>query len=226
MFVGFLIQVMYFGTCWTAFRLGGSAGTVALITCLQPLLVALIAPGLAKEHVSALRWAGLLLGLLGTSMVIVGNSGIQAVGVEVIFFSVIGLFSISLATVWEKRFGMSHHPLTTNTVQYCVGFLCTLPIAFFFEDMHIEVTASFVFALLYLVIGNSILAITLLLYMIRQGEATRVSSLFFLVPPVTAVIAWFVLGERMMPLAWLGLGVAALGVWMVSRQQPVKAIAE
>ncbi len=215
--VGFLIQVVYFGTCWTAFRLGGSAGTVALITSLQPILVALIIPMLSKETVSVLRWAGLILGLTGTILVITGNSGIQQVSLAIVLFSAAGLLAITIATVWEKRFGVAHHPLTSNTVQYVVGFTCTLPLAFMFENMQITVTVPFLFALAYLVIGNSILAISLLLLMIRRGEATRVSALFFLVPPLSAVIAWWILDERMTSLAWLGMAIAAIGVWMARR---------
>ena len=217
-FVGFLIQVVYFGTAWAAFEMGAAASTVALITCLQPLLVALVMPRISNESVSMLGWGGLLLGLLGTTLVILANSGIQVVGVEIILLCVVSLLAITTATIWEKRFGKSHHPLTTNTVQYAVGFACTLPIAFFFEDMQVQITVPFLFAFGYLVIGNSILAISLLLFMIQKGQATRVAALFFLVPPVTAVIAWLVLGERMMPLAWVGMLIAAIGVWMVSRQ--------
>ena len=215
--VGFLIQVVYFGACWTAFRLGGSAGTVALITSLQPILVALIIPALSKETVSGLRWAGLLLGLSGTTLVITGNSGIQEVSLAIVLFSIAGLLAITIATVWEKRFGAAHHPLTSNTVQYVVGFTCTLPLAYLFEDMQITVTGPFLFALAYLVIGNSILAISLLLLMIRRGEATRVSALFFLVPPLSALIAWWILDESMTPLAWFGMVVAAIGVWIARR---------
>ena len=215
--VGFLIQVVYFGACWTAFRLGGSAGTVALITSLQPILVALTIPALSKETVSGLRWAGLLLGLSGTTLVITGNSGIQEVSLAIVLFSIAGLLAITIATVWEKRFGTAHHPLTSNTVQYVVGFTCTLPLAYLFEDMQITVTGPFLFALAYLVIGNSILAISLLLLMIRRGEATRVSALFFLVPPLSALIAWWILDESMTPLAWFGMVVAAIGVWIARR---------
>lgn len=217
--VGFLIQVVYFGASWSAFALGGSAGTVALVTSLQPILVALVMPQLSSERVSRARWIGLALGLLGTTLVIVGNGRLQPVGVTVLLFASVALLAISLATIWEKRFGVSHHPLTANTVQYVVGFLCTLPLAWGLEEMRVEVTGSFLFALAYLVIGNSILAISLLLMMIREGEATRVSALFFLVPPVAAVIAWLVLGERMTPLAWLGMAVAAVGVRLVTRRR-------
>lgn len=222
-FVGFLIQVVYFGTAWMAFSHGGSAGTVALITSLQPILVALVMPALSQESVSLKRWIGLLLGLLGTTMVLAGNSGIGVVSVTVLLFAIAALLTFTLATIWEKRFGVAHHPLTSNMLQYGVGLAGTLPLALLLEPMHISFTVPFLFALGYLVLGNSLLAISLLLMMIRRGEATRVSALFFLVPPMSAFIAWLVLEERMAPLAWLGMGVAAIGVWMTTRQKSVPA---
>ena len=216
--VGFLIQVVYFGTAWWAFSLGGSAGAVALITSLQPILVALVMPKLSQERVSGIKWLGLLLGLSGTTLVIVGNSAVQAVTTEVAVFSCAALIAITVATILEKQYGNEHHPLTSNTVQYVVGFLCTLPLAMLLETMNIEITLPFLLALAYLVICNSILAISLLLMMIRRGEATKVSALFFLVPPVSAVIAWLVLNEKMTTMAWVGMAVAASGVWLVTRR--------
>lgn len=215
--VGLLIQVVYFGTAWMAFTKGGSAGTVALITSLQPVLVALAMPLVSRERVSLARWAGLALGLAGTYLVLLGNAKLQPVSLIVILFSVSALLAFALATVWEKRFGVAHHPLTSNLVQYTVGFLLTLPLAMLFEPMRIAVNGPFLLALAYLVLGNSLLAISLLLMMIRNGEATRVSALFFMVPPTSALIAWLVLDERMMPLAWAGMAVAATGVWMATR---------
>lgn len=223
MLVGFLIQVVYFGTAWLAFANGGSASSVALITSLQPVLVGLIMPLISSERVSSRRWLGLVLGLSGTSLVLFGNSGIQVVSVSVLLLSVSALCAFTLATVWEKRFGVSHHPLTANMVQYVVGLACTLPLAYIFEPMHINVTPPFVLALAYLVLCNSLLAISLLLMMIRRGEATRVSALFFLVPPVSALIAWLVLDEYMSNLAWLGMAVAAVGVWLATRRVKERA---
>lgn len=91
-----------------------------------------------------------------------------------------------------------------NFVQYLVGLLVTLPLAYIFEAMHIEWTPTLLLALAYLVIANSIIAISLLLTMIRHGEASRVSALFFLVPPAAALVAWLMLGKAMPPLAWGG----------------------
>ncbi len=217
--VGFLIQVVYFSTGWMAFVKGSSAGSLALITSLQPILVALFMPLVSRESVSFKRWVGLALGLIGTFLVLYGNLGIQPISATVLFFSITALLAFTLATVWEKRFGVSHHPLTSNMVQYVVGFACTLPLALLFEPMNVTPTPAFFGALAYLVLGNSILAISLLLMMIRNGEATRVSALFFLVPPTAALIAWFVMDEKMTPLAWAGMAIAALGVWIATRQK-------
>lgn len=217
--VGFLIQVVYFGTTWIAFSLGGSAGAVALITSLQPILVALVMPRFSNETVNSIKWYGLALGLCGTALVIIGNNGVQAVTVPVLLFSFAALLAITIATIWEKRFGLEHHPLTSNSVQYTVGFLFTLPLAMLFEPMNINVTIPFILALAYLVVCNSILAISLLLMMIRRGEATKVSALFFLVPPFSAFIAWLVLDERMTAMAWSGMVIAATGVWLITAQK-------
>jgi len=215
--VGFLIQVVYFGAAWLAMNAGGSAATVALITCLQPVLVALSVPYLAGERVSVTRWLGLGLGLTGCIWVIIANGEIKLVGITVFGLAIIALLGMTTATVWEKRYGVSHHVIVSSLIQYAVGFLCTLPMAWLTESMQVQVTPAFVFALIYLVVGNSILAISLLLMMIRQGEVTKVTSLFFLVPPGTALIALLVLNEPMAPLAWVGMAVAVYGVWMVSR---------
>ncbi|MBX2883247.1 MAG: DMT family transporter [Granulosicoccus sp.] len=217
-FVGFLIQCLYFGTAYLAFAQGVSAGGVAIITSLQPILVALIIPMWARESVSAIRWIGLLLGLTGAVVVITANASIQIASTAGLLLAVTALLGITLATLWEKKFGTEQHPLTANLIQYSIGVVFTLPVAWYMESMHIEWTAPFVLALVYLVIGNSLLAISLLLMMIRRREASKVSALFFLVPPVSALIAWPVLGERMTLLGWAGMIITATGVYLVMRR--------
>ncbi len=213
--VGFLIQVVYFGAAYLAFARGASAGAVAIITSLQPLLVALIMPAVSKEHVALRNWIGVLLGVTGATMVIRDNLAIQVTSITSLFFIAISLFSITLATVWERLFGVAHHPVTSNLVQFIVGFTFTLPIAMATETMHIKWSWPFAGAVFYLVVCNSLLAISLLLMMIRNGEATRVSALFFLVPPVSAVIALVALQEPISWLGWLGMAIAATGMWLV-----------
>jgi drug/metabolite transporter (DMT)-like permease len=215
--VGLLIQTGYFGLSYIAFKAGVSAGGVAIIVCLQPILVGLIAPRFTGEKVSLLRWAGLLLGLLGAATVILARSSVELEHPLGVLAAAGALLAITAGTLWEKRFGKNHHPVVSNAVQYLAGLAGTLPFAMAFENLHITWNLPFVLALGYLVIGNSIIAMSLLLAMIRAGEVSRVSSLFYLVPPLSALIAWPVLGEAMPLLGWLGFALAAAGVLLARR---------
>lgn len=223
-FVGFLIQVVYFALCYIAFKLGVSAGGVAIIVCLQPILVALIAPRFVGEAVSRLGWLGLLLGLAGAALVIGARSGVAAESLAGVAFAFGGLLGMTGGTLWEKRFGTAQHPVTANLIQYAVGAVVTLPLAWFTESMRIDWTWEFAGVMAYLVFGNSLIAIGLLLAMIRAGEVSRVSALFYLVPPLSALIAWPMLGEAMPPLAWAGMALAAGGVALVARRPAAPAI--
>lgn len=216
--VGFLIQVVYFGLCYVAFKSGTSAGAVAIIVCLQPILVALIAPRLVGERVGPWGWLGLALGLGGAALVIAARQSVAAEGAFGVICAGLALLGITGGTLWEKRFGVTHHPITANLIQYAVGAGFCLPLAWASESLDIAWTWEFAAVLFYLVVGNSLLAMTLLLAMIRAGEVSRVSSLFYLVPPLSALFAWPLLGEVMPPLAWAGMALAALGVALVSRR--------
>lgn len=224
--VGFLIQVAYFGLCYIAFKSGVSAAGVAIVVCLQPILVALVAPRFVGESVGRMAWVGLGLGLAGAVVVILSRSQVQAENPFGVLLTVGALFGITAGTLYEKRFGVSHHPVTSNMIQYAVGAAFTLPIAWWTEDMHMTWNGEFIAVLGYLVIGNSLLAMSLLLAMIRAGEVSRVSALFYLVPAFSALFAWPLLGEAMPPLAWAGMALAGAGVAMVSRKSKAQAPAE
>lgn len=213
--VGFLLQVVYFGLCYVAFKRGVSAGGVAIIVSLQPILVALAAPWTVGESVSRRVWLGLLLGLGGAAVAILARSTVEAEDALGIACTALALFGITAATLYEKRFGAAHHPVVSNLIQYAVGFVFCAPAAALTESLAIDWGTEFVVAMAYLVLANSLLAITLLLAMIRAGEVARVSALFFLVPPLSALFAWPMLGEAMPPLGWAGFALAALGIALV-----------
>ncbi|MDO9637206.1 MAG: DMT family transporter [Pseudotabrizicola sp.] len=223
--VGFLIQVGYFGLCYLAFKSGVSAAGVAIVVCLQPILVALIAPRFVGEVVSPRAWLGLGLGLAGALVVILARSKVQAENPWGLLLAVGGLLGITAGTLYEKRFGITLHPVTSNMIQYAVGAAFTLPIALLTETMAVSWDAEFIAVMAYLVIGNSLLAMSLLLAMIRVGEVSRVSALFYLVPAMSALFAWPLLGEAMPPMAWAGLALAGAGVALVSRKaKPPKPV--
>ena len=217
--VGFLIQAGYFGMTYLAFRSGVAAGTAALIMSFQPIAVALIAPRWSGEYIGWKSWSGLGLALVGTILVIVSRSEIEPPSIVGFAFAFLGLAGIIIATLWEKKFGLSHHPVTANLIGYAAGLVGVLPLAVALEDMHIDWSWPFAGALFYLVVGNSLVAVGLLLAMIRAGEVAKVSTLFFLVPPVASLIAWLLLNEIMPPLAWAGMLIAGAGVWIATRKR-------
>ena len=216
--VGFLIQVVYFGLCYVAFKSGVSAGAVSIIVCLQPILVGLTAPWIVGETVSRKGWIGLALGLAGAAVVILARSKVAAENPFGLTCTVLALLGITGGTLYEKKFGVTHHPVTANLIQYAVGAAFCLPLALATESLQIQWDAKFLWVMAYLVLGNSLLAMTLLLAMIRANEVARVSALFFLVPPLSALFAWPLLGEVMPPLGWLGMALAAAGVALASRK--------
>ena len=215
--IGLLVQTLYFGLAYIAMRLGVSAGLQALIVSLQPILVGILAPGLVHERVGLIQWLGLGCGIIGAALVIISRSAADAASASGILCSFGALLGMTAATLYEKRFGVAQHPVTSNLVQYAVGFAAVLPLAWALEGLQAAWTGHMIFALLYLAVGNSLIAVTLLLAMIRRGEASRVSALFFLIPPIAAVIAWLLIDEAMPPLAWLGMVLAAAGVAAAGR---------
>jgi drug/metabolite transporter (DMT)-like permease len=215
--VGFLIQGLYFGLGYLALAMDISTGAVALIVSLQPILVALAAPRISGERVGHRAWVGLGLGLGGAALVILARSAVEALPALGVLAAVGALGGMTVGTLYEKRFGIAQHPVTANSVQYAAGLATTLPLAFLVEDHTIEWSLPLGLSLLYLIVCNSLIALTLLLMMIRRGEVSRVSALFFLVPPMAALIGWLVLDEQMPPLAWVGLVLAAAGVALATR---------
>ena len=215
--VGVLIQSFYFGLSYIAFRAGVAAGTAALIMSLQPILVALAAPTWTGEAIGWRRWAGLALGLSGTIIVIAARSEVETPSLLGFACAGVALVAITAGSLWEKRFGRGHHPVTANLIGYAAGVVLIVPMMLWLDTMVVDWTWQFGAALGYLVIGNSVIALGLLLAMIRAGEVSRVSALFFLVPPLAALLGWLMLGEVMPPVAWIGMAVAALGVLLATR---------
>ena len=216
-FVGFLMQTVYFGMAYFAFVNGVAAGTAALIFSLQPLLIALLAPRWSKEEVSWPQWLGLAIAMAGTFVVITARLEIGPPPLVGFGFAALALAGITLATLWEKRFGLSHHPVTANLVGYSAGLLGLLPFLNGADIASVNWAPSFYWAFAYLVIGNSVIAVGLLLAMIRAGKVSRVSTLLFLVPPLAAFIAWVTLDEHMPLMAWVGLIISGAGVYLATR---------
>jgi len=216
--VGVLLQAGYFALLYVALDLESSTGTIALIVSLQPILVAIAVPRVADERVSPTRWLGLVIGLAGAAVVIASRSSVSALSAGGLLCAVGALLALTASTLYESRFGSEHHPVTANAVQCGVALALTLPTALLIEGFPVTWTADLAISLGYLVVANSLVSITLLLLMMRRGEASRVSALFFLVPPLAGAIAWAVLGESLPAPAWAGMVLAAAGVGIATTE--------
>jgi drug/metabolite transporter (DMT)-like permease len=217
MFVaGILLQAGYLGGVFAAIHHGMPAGVSALITGLQPLTTALLAGWLLKEPVSPRQWIGLALGLLGVLMVVGEKLQIGGMGPLSIALAFLALASITFGTIWQKRYGAGMDLRTGAAIQYMAAALVLAPFALVLETREVRWTGEFAFAIAWLAIVLSLGAVFLLLYLIRHGAATRVASLFYLVPPTTALMAWPLFGETYSLLSAAGMGLAVLAVWLVT----------
>jgi len=213
---GLLVQCGYLGGVFSAIAHGLSAGVVALIVGLQPLLTAFTAARLFGERTTPKQWSGLVLGLIGVALVLSRNVG-SAMSSEGLALAALALVSMTAGTLYQKRFGSAMDFRTGGVIQYAASAMVLLPLAALTESMRIEWSVPFVFALAWLSLVLSIGAIGLLYVLIRRGRATQVSSLFYLTPPVTAMLAFLVFGETLTPMAIAGMVVAVVGVALVNR---------
>lgn len=215
--VGVLMHAGFMGTTFVAISLGVEAGTAALIAALQPILSALLARPFLGERTTPRQWVGLLLGVCGV-LLVVGNKVSVGLGSPLGYaLCILALGSLSLGTIWQKKYGAEVPPASGYVIQFSAAALVTGTLALSFESLRIHWTPAFAFALAWLVLAISIGAIALLYGMLRAGAAARVSSLFFLTPVSTTLIGWAMFGEQMSLLAILGMGVAATGVLMATR---------
>lgn len=213
---GVLLQAGYLGGVFASIHHGMPAGVSALITGLQPLSTALLGGWLLKEAVTARQWVGLVLGLAGTLLVVGERMTLAGMTPLPVALAFLALASITLGTIWQKRHGGGVDLRTGAAIQYMATVAVLAPFALAFETREVRWTGEFVFAIFWLAIVLSLGAVFLLLYLIRHGAATRVASLFYLVPPTTAAMAWPLFGETYSVLSALGMGLAMLAVWLVT----------
>ena len=221
MFAGALIHGIYLGGVFFAIRHGLSAGIAALIVGLQPILTAVLAGSFLGETIRPRHWLGLAVGLVGVFLVVLPKihtgSGLGAI---TLVPTVIAAVAISVGTIWQKRF-VGGVDLRVGTALQYLGAVIPMALAsLLFETRVIDWTHEFVFALAWLVIVLSIGAVFLLLFLIREGAVSSVTSLMYLTPGVTAVMAFFLFGETLTPLQLFGMALAGLGVAAATWRRP------
>lgn len=215
---GLLMHVGYLGGVWTAIKMGMPAGLSALIVGLQPVLTAILAARLS-EHVSRRQWLGLVFGLAGVAIVLADKIVLDGVTWLSTFYCFIALLSMTAGTLYQKRFCPVFDLRAGSMIQYGASGLVTGLLMLLFEPMQVDWNFELVAAWAWSVLPLSIGAMSLWFVLLRRGEATRVSSLMYLTPPTTAIMAWFLFGEALTFWVILGTAVTVTGVWLVTQSR-------
>jgi drug/metabolite transporter (DMT)-like permease len=216
--IGLTLHGAYLGGCFFAVSRGLPAGVTALIVSLQPVLVSLFAARYLGEPLRARAVFGLLLGLIGLFVVVIPRinvSGANAISLVSIGACVIGLLGGTSGTILQKKYGGAIPTLSGTSVQYAATAVVMLMLALIFEEPNITWSREFIGALTWLVLALSFGAILLLFFLLSHGSAASVSSLFYLVPAVTAIEAYFFFDEHISMLSLIGTAVTVAGVWLV-----------
>jgi len=213
---GLMVHGLYLGGVFVAISNGLPAGLAALFASLQPLLTSTIANRWLGERVVARQWLGLVLGLVGVYLVLHDKTGSGAATPFAWMAVTVAVIGITIGTLYQKRFGGGIDWRPALLIQYAAAAVLFGVGAFAFETGVVHWTPDFVLALIYLIVVLSIGAVWLYYFMIRRAAATRVVSLFYLTPPVTALIAFALFGEKLAPLALVGMAVCVVGVFLVN----------
>jgi drug/metabolite transporter (DMT)-like permease len=216
---GVLVQAGYLGGVWCAIKLGMPAGLSALIVGMQPILTAFAAP-LIGEKVRGRQWLGLALGLGGVGLVVANKITLIGLTWHSIALCLMALLSITVGTLYQKRHCPQFDLRAGTLIQFAASFVVVLPFAVAFEHLTpalqtVQWTPRFIGALLWSVLALSIGAIFLLFALIRKSAATSVTSLLYLTPPTTALMAWAMFGEAFSRIGMAGMLLAVIGVYFV-----------
>ena len=229
---GALMQAGYLGGVWSAVKAGIGAGTVALLVGLQPVLTALWVTAMSSRAgaesghgVSGRQWLGLLLGLAGLALVVWPKMGTGEVTPANLALAIVALLGITVGTLYQKRFVAPCDVRSASAVQMLAGLAICLPLALLLEpeamDWHRDLVLAMAWSVGVLTLGGS----SLLYLLIQRGEATAVTSLLYLVPPCTAVMAWLLFGEIFTLPMVLGMALTVVGVAIVVRDRSAAASA-
>ena len=214
---GILFHGFYLGGVFFSYSVGLSATLSALIVGLQPVLTNILSGPILKEKVTFTQWMGILLGLIGTIFVIGLDVG-KSIPILGIIASIVALIGATTATIWQKKFTNKLSLSVNNFYQAVAAAIFLLFTSLLFEVSYINFTTSFILSMGWQIIMVSFGAFTILMYLIRIGSASKTSNLFFLVPPTTAIMAWFVLGEELYRNDLIGLMIASVGVFIATRK--------
>jgi drug/metabolite transporter (DMT)-like permease len=227
LFSGVLLHGGYLGPVWWAIGQGVPAGISGIIAGLQPLLTALAAPYVLDERLSRLQRIGLVLGFVGVALAVApkllhaGSGGITGFPVLI---NILGMVSVTAGTIYQKRYLQKVDIRVAATLQYVAAIIVILPFAFLLETFHVQFGWQFVAVLAWSVLGTSVAAILLLLYLLSHGQVSRVASLVYLVPPLAALQAFVFLHEALSPVTIAGTAIVVAGVYLANYKSKAPAV--
>ena len=219
-FSGVLFHGIYLGGVFYSVSIGMPTGIAALIVTLQPILTNALAGKFLGEEVTFTQWIGVMLGFFGAALVLgfdIGTS-LPVVGVVASF---IALLAITTSTLWQKKISNSLPLSVSNMYQAIGGCLFHIIIITIFIDPYINFTSTFLIAMSHQIFLVSFGAFTILMFLIKNNSASKTVSIFFLIPPTTAIMAWFFLNEVLTNLDLIGFVIATLGVYIATRKNKV-----
>ena len=218
MISGILFHGLYLGGVFYSISKGFPVGITALIVCLQPILTAILAGPLLNEVVTWRQWIGIILGFLGT-LIVLGFDGGKELPLAGIVASFIALAAVTAGTLWQKKLSEDLPLSVSNTYQAFSASCFHLIVALALGDWFINFTLGFMLSMGWQILAVSFGAFTILMFLIKNDSASKTATLFFLVPPVSVFMAWIFINENITIIDFIGLLIATLGVYIATRKQ-------
>ena len=218
MISGILFHGLYLGGVFYSISKGFPVGITALIVCLQPILTAILAGPLLNEVVTWRQWIGIILGFLGT-LIVLGFDGGKELPLVGIVASFIALAAVTAGTLWQKKLSEDLPLSVSNTYQAFSASCFHLIVALALGDWFINFTFGFMLSMGWQILAVSFGAFTILMFLIKNDSASKTATLFFLVPPVSVFMAWIFINENITIIDFIGLLIATLGVYIATRKQ-------
>ena len=219
-FSGVLFHGIYLGGVFYSVSIGMPTGITALIVTLQPVLTNALAGKFLGEEVSFKQWVGVMLGFFGTTLVLGFDIG-TSLPIIGIIASFIALLAITTSTLWQKKISTNLPLSVSNMYQAIGGCLFHIIIIIIFTDPYINFTSTFFIAMSHQIFLVSFGAFTILMFLIKNNSASKTVSIFFLIPPTTAIMAWLSLNEVLTNLDLIGFAIATLGVYIATRKNKI-----
>lgn len=196
---------------------GVSGAINALVIALQPILVTFLALKFLDEEVNARIWLGLIIGFIGVSFVVLSRMELSYDSLWGIFWSLVALLGLSFGSLYQKKYCSHMNLYSGGAIQTLSSTLLVLPFLYF-EESYITWNSDFIIALLYMAVGVSIGALSLLYIMIKNGEVSKVSSIFYLVPVSAAVVSYFLLNEEITPSLLAGIATVVVSITLINKK--------